>query len=94
MCRAAADNAYGVIRPTVRSTAPTSASARPAPSIKPWRRANNRIAVIRRFGRPLPGFWAACTSRRQIGINRWRKSPLRHFSAIDFPQTPGMPPSP
>ncbi|RTT70571.1 hypothetical protein DY959_16665, partial [Pseudomonas aeruginosa] len=25
--------------------------ARPAPSIKPWRRANNRIAVIRRFGR-------------------------------------------
>ncbi len=44
--------------------------------------------------RPLPGFWAACTSRRQIGINRWRKSPLRHFSAIDFPQTPGMPPSP
>ncbi|HHQ4357170.1 TPA: hypothetical protein ACSQSZ_005907, partial [Pseudomonas aeruginosa] len=25
-------------------------SARPAPSIKPWRRANNRIAVIRRFG--------------------------------------------
>ncbi|AUA86129.1 hypothetical protein CWI23_28385 [Pseudomonas aeruginosa] len=51
MCRAAADNAYGVIRPTVRSTAPTSASTRPAPSIKPWRRANNRIAVIRRLCR-------------------------------------------
>ena len=57
MCRAAADNAYGVIRPTV-STAPTSASARPAPSIKPWRRANNRIAVIRRLCRagPCPDF--------------------------------------
>ncbi|PBX25239.1 hypothetical protein CJT82_09005 [Pseudomonas aeruginosa] len=26
-------------------------SARPAPSIKPWRRANNRIAVIRRLCR-------------------------------------------
>ncbi|RTB31630.1 hypothetical protein IPC1362_29380 [Pseudomonas aeruginosa] len=25
--------------------------ARPAPSIKPWRRANNRIAVIRRLCR-------------------------------------------
>ncbi|AYL29158.1 hypothetical protein DN073_07515 [Pseudomonas aeruginosa] len=25
LCRAAADNAYGVIRPTVRSTAPASA---------------------------------------------------------------------
>ncbi|RUE05266.1 hypothetical protein IPC1228_05575 [Pseudomonas aeruginosa] len=25
--------------------------ARPAPPVKPWRRANNRIAVIRRMGR-------------------------------------------
>ncbi len=84
------------ITPMALFALPSAAQPQPRRAPARHRRSNRgvgRITASRLSAgsaglRPLPGFWAACTSRRQIGINRWRKSPLRHFSAIDFPQTP------